>query len=195
MTVGNGLLRILAASALVAAAWPAPGARAEDAPLEAVWTRHAHEFHYAAFMSEYSCSQLEYKLRLLLRTTGARHDVAVTTNCIVVSGASPDATATVTFYTLAPKGPGAVAGGEPAGAAPQPSVDAAWRKVRLADHRPMELTAADCELVEKFRDQLLPMFTTRSIADRSHCRLGEVSAGDIDLQFEVLQARDGAAAR
>jgi hypothetical protein len=81
-----------------------------------------------------------------------------------------------------------VASGEQNGATPQDKVLAVWRKVRISDHRPMDHRAMDCVLVQQSREELLPMFATRSIADRTHCRLAEVSAGNIDLQFEARQA-------
>ena len=61
-----------------------------------------------------------------------------------------------------------------------------WRKVVLHDHFPLALEASDCELVEQFRAELLPFFTTRSIDNRMSCRGGDNDSQGLNLQFEVL---------
>lgn len=173
MRTGEALVSRLALALLIAATFMSRAGHSTDAPTTGVWQKHEYELQYAGFNSAYSCDWLEEKLRLLLKTAGARVDVQIKTHCIEPSGPSPGAAARIVFFTLA-------AGG---GATDTP---AAWRKVSLRDHSPMALEALDCELVAQFRDQLLPLFTTRAMVDRTRCRPGESSSQDIQLAFEVL---------
>ena len=51
------------------------------------------------------------------------------------------------------------------------------------------------ERVEQFRDQVLPMFTTREVNNRTHCVPNELNPGDLDLGFEVLAPQASSAAQ
>ena len=108
----------------------------------------------------------------------------MTSSCIVLNGPSPDATVKMTFYSLAPL---QVADNE--GEPVAKHIPAVWRHVSLRDHSPITLVASDCELVAQFRDQILPLFTSRNIMDRTRCRPGENAAYQLNLQFEALYAR------
>jgi hypothetical protein len=54
----------------------------------------------------------------------------------------------------------------------------------FAVRSPHELGLGDCELVEQFRAQLLPMFTTRGIEDQTTCVPHQDSGSVINLKFE-----------
>ncbi len=149
-----------------------------DAPVAGEWQRHEYTLAFTGFQSAYSCDWLEEKLRLLLRKSGARTDIHISTHCVNPSGPSPGAEAHVTFFTLAPS--------DAAGATP-----ASWRKVSLLDHHPLALEASDCELVEQFRAELLPFFATRAVVNRMHCRSGDNASAGLDLRFEVLAPASG----
>jgi hypothetical protein len=178
-TLGAALLA-LAVSPQVRADSAAPAA-----PVAGAWQRHEISVQYLGFMSAYSCDWLDYKLKMLLRASGARRDVTSTTSCRRISGPSSGAAATLTFYTLSPMGPGA----EPASLNSAPATTAGtWQTVTLRDRSPSDLRASDCELLELFRDQILPAFTTRQVEDRTHCLPGEVLAGAMNLKFEVFEA-------
>ena len=137
------------------------------------WQPHEYTFTFTGIRAAYSCDWLEEKLRLLLKSAGARADIQVHTRCQVPSGPSPGAEAHLAFYALAPAtGPG--------------ETSAVWRKVVLRDHMPLALEASDCELVEQFRIELLPYFTTRAIENRMSCRGVDNDSSGLDLQFEAL---------
>jgi hypothetical protein len=144
-----------------------------DAPVAGEWLQHEYQLTFTGFQSAYSCDWLEEKLRLLLRRSGARTDIHISTHCINPSGPSPGAEARITFFALAPS--------EAASATP-----AVWRKVAVRDHYPLAIEGSDCELVEQFRAEVLPLFTTRAIVNRMRCRGGDDAAAGLDLQFEVL---------
>ena len=58
--------------------------------------------------------------------------------------------------------------------------------MRLAIGSPRELANGDCELVEQFRDVVLPMFTVRSVDDHTTCVPHQESGSTIALGFESL---------
>jgi hypothetical protein len=170
-----GIGALLASCALQSMA-DTPAALAATATGE--WQQHEYQLTFTGFQSAYSCDWLEEKLRLLLRRSGARADIHISTHCVNPSGPSSGAEARITFYTLAPS--------DAAGATP-----AVWNRVVLRDHHPLALEASDCELVDQFRAGLLPLFTTRAIVNHMRCRGGDNASAGLDLQFEVLAPATG----
>lgn len=144
-----------------------------DAPAAGVWQHHDYSLTFTGIHATYSCDWLEEKLRLLLKKAGARADLHIRTHCHEPSGPSPGAEADLSFFALAPA---TDAGDTPV----------VWRKVVLHDHFPLAIEASDCELVEQFRAELLPFFTTRSIVNHMNCRGGDNDSQGLNLQFEVL---------
>jgi hypothetical protein len=140
------------------------------------------------FTSTYSCDGLADKIKVLLLAAGARHDVKSTPGACASGFGRPDkfARADLTFYTLAPLGGDASSGG---GMPPDGKpIDGRWLPVSFADRSPRELTTGDCELVEQFRSNVLPMFTTRNVENHTTCIPHENSGSVISLRFESFAA-------
>jgi hypothetical protein len=152
-----------------------------------VWQKHEYTFTFLGFTSTYSCDGLASKLRVLLIASGARHDAKARPGACASSFGRPDkfARADLTFYTLAPGQSGAVSGATPIGATP---VEGIWQPVSLADRSPRELSRGDCELVDQFRTDVLPMFTTRNVDNHTTCVPNQLSGSVIDLKFESFIA-------
>jgi hypothetical protein len=150
-------------------------------PAQGVWRKHEYSFQYFGFTSTYSCDGLATKLRVLLIAAGARADAKSTSDGCVRGYGRPDkfARARLTFYTLAPLGNGEGA---------SPPINGVWRSVTIADRSPREVALGDCELVEQFRDKLLPMFTTRNVENRMTCVPNQLSGSAINLRFDVFGA-------
>jgi len=153
--------------------------------LPGVWRSHQLEFEYVGFTSTYSCDGLQNKLQVLLRRLGARADAKVSTSgCMRGEGVpSQFVHATLHFATLQPAD---------AGASPVVASDAnapmagSWRAVVLAPHQPRELDAGDCELIEQFRDLILPQFAIRGPHNHIQCVPHQESAGGYSLQLDVF---------
>ena len=147
-----------------------------------VWQKHEYSFAYMGFTSTYSCDGLADKIRLLLITAGARPDAKSQPGACASGFGRPDkfARAELTFYTLAPSGADASSGSKP--------VDGIWRPVSLTDRSPRELSTGDCELIEQFRNNVLPMFTTRNVDDHTTCIPYQNSGSIIGLRFESFTA-------
>jgi hypothetical protein len=144
-----------------------------------VWKKHEYSFQFLGFTTTYSCDGLASKLKLLLIAAGARVDAKSTSGACSRGYGTPDkfARAYLKFYTLAPVGTGDNA---------SPPINGAWRSVALTDRSPRELRLGDCELVEQFRDKVLPMFTTRNVDNRMTCVPNQLSGSVINLKFEVF---------
>jgi hypothetical protein len=146
---------------------------------QGVWQKHDYNFQFLGFTTTYSCDGLASKLKVLLIAAGARADAkSISAGCTRGYGV-PDqfARATLTFYTLAPVGNGENG---------SPPINGVWRSVALGDRSPREVRLGDCELVEQFRDKVLPMFTTRNVDNRMTCVPNQLSGSVINLKFEVF---------
>lgn len=168
----------------LAGAWlPHARASADDAAPPAgpgVWQSHKYSFQFMGFTSTYSCDGLADKLRTLLLAAGARGDAKSQPGACASGFGRPDkfARADLTFSTLAPAQGGAAADAKP--------VAGVWRAVAFTSFSPKNLRLGDCELVEQFRSQVLPMFSTRNVVSNTTCVPHQESGSTIDLKFEVL---------
>ncbi len=146
------------------------------------WQKHQYSFVSMGFTSTYSCDGLADQLKRLLLASGARADVKARPGACPSSFGRPDqlARADLVFYTLTPDTSPKPAEG--------PRVAGSWHAVALAPRSPRELGLGDCELVEQFRAQLLPMFATRNIDDRTTCVPHQDSGSVINLRFESFAA-------
>lgn len=163
-----------------------------SAPVAAEWRMHDVSLTYVGMTALYSCDGLEWKLKLLLKTAGARKDATVRTTCANGMGTpSRFVNAWLHFATLAVPGSPGVPGEkpDPKRAAPEPA-DGDWRPVRFADRKPRDLEAGDCELVEQFDRELLRYFTVRNLESHMACIPHAIRLGGINLAFEVLAAAE-----
>jgi hypothetical protein len=156
---------------------------ANDGGSPGTWQAHKYEFHFMGVTSTYSCDGLGDKLQLMLRLTGARGDTHVAPLCARGFGV-PDklAEAAISFSSLQPTADGSSTN---VGS----TVSGVWRHIELATNRPRELRDGDCELIEQFRDSVLPMFATRNVQTRGECIPNQAS-GFFSLQFDVFAASE-----
>jgi hypothetical protein len=170
---------VLASSAIFASS----AAFADDASPHSpgVWQKHEYSFAFMGFTTTYSCDGLADKLKMLLIASGARPDATARAGACASGFGRPDkfARADLTFFTLAP------AGSDTSESKP---VDGTWIPVTVAPHRPRELAAGDCELVEQFLSNVLGMFTTRNVESHTSCVPHQLSGSGIDLKFETFAA-------
>jgi hypothetical protein len=160
----------------------AAGAASPD-PKEVVahWQKHEIELTYMGFTTRYSCDGLRDKMKLLLKASGARADFKVTTRGCTEPSGRVERFPRVRMVFYAPALPGARDKdvGEP--------VLARWKPVSLMRQQPRDLELGDCELVEQFRDRVLPAFTTRALTSDIHCIPHQLSGTNFRLSYEVLE--------
>jgi hypothetical protein len=172
--------RLLTLGTLVSALLIGAAASADTATPSAAsgnWQQHQSQFDFMGFTTTYSCQGLEDKLKLLLRLNGAGPDLKVNAPCSLGYGV-PDrlAFAYLTFSTLQPGATSPAAAGE-------------WRHVALSPHHPFQLERGDCELIEQFRDKVLPMFATRNLANNVTCVPHQDSGSNFQLSYDVFAPR------
>jgi hypothetical protein len=163
---------------------PWAASQADDVPAKGVWQKHEYRFSFFGFTTTYSCDGLADKLKLLLLAAGARADAKSQPAACTNGFGRPDrfASAYLTFYTLAAAGADQVAD---AG-----TVNGNWRVVKFMPSTPSQLGLGDCELIEQFRDRLLPMFSTRNIDNRTSCVPHQLSGSNFSLAFDSFAAVD-----
>lgn len=147
----------------------------------ATWTRQEVDFTYMGFTTRYSCEGLRDKMRILLEASGVRRDYEVRLGaCSAGPGRVTELPRVrLVFHAAAVPAPGSHDAGEP--------VVARWKQVELSRHRPRQLEAGDCELVEQFRDRVLPALTMRRLESDINCVPHQLSVSSFMLRFEVLE--------
>lgn len=174
---------IACALAVAASGLSSTPARADDGASTSApgtWVSHKYSFQFMGFTSTYSCDGLADKLKTLLLAAGARGDVKSQPGACASGFGRPDkfARADLTFFTLAPA---------QADSAPDAkAVNGAWRPVAFTPLSPRTLRVGDCELVDQFRSQVLPMFTTRNVVSNITCIPHQESGSSIDLKFDAF---------
>jgi hypothetical protein len=158
------------------------------APIAAVWKEQHLNFFYMGRTSRYSCEGLRDKVRAMLLDLGARRDIRVTAlgcadaaararpdspgpslNIVVSTPALPDASAK-------PLRPGDLA-----------AVDARFETFTIASDAFLNMSVADCELVEEFSRQILPKLATRNLTQHIACVPLRQSGGRFLVRGEILR--------
>jgi hypothetical protein len=146
----------------------------------AAWTRHEVELLYMGFTTRYTCGGLKSKVKLLLKHLGVREDVKIIERgCEFGYQKVADfPKLKITFWAPAIPEQGDKDPGDP--------VLGVWKPVVIRKNSPKGLEMGDCELVEIFRDRVMPKFVTRSMQGDINCIPHQLVGNRIDLRFEVL---------
>ena len=171
------------AGIVVCALLSAAPALASDSGLEeaaAAWKKHEVDLPYMGFTTRYTCSGLKSKVKLLLKHMGAREDFKIRERgCEYGYQFVADfPRLKIEFYAPELPEPGARDVGEP--------VLGVWKPVVIKKNSPRGLEMGDCELVEIFRDRVMPKFLTRNVQGDVNCIPHQLVGNRIDLRFEVL---------
>ena len=185
-------LRAAAVCLLLFAALPAVAEDSLPGEEPAVWTRHEVDLQYMGFTTRYTCSGLKSKVKLLLKHMGVREDVKLLERgCEFGYQKVADfPRVKITFWAPTLPKMGDKDPGDP--------VLGVWKAVTIKRNSPKGLDMGDCELVELFRDRVMPKFLVRDLQGDVNCIPHQLVGNRIDLRFEVLtgvQSVDDAAAR
>lgn len=156
-------------------------ASAQDAVL-AAWKRNQVEFTYMGFTTLYTCDGLKGKVKSLLRHLGARDDMQVTmSGCEFQPGdIARLPRVRLDFHVPVPRESGTRDAGLP--------VPAEWKTLVIKRDEPRNLDVGDCELVEQFRDHVLPAFATRQLTGQLSCVPHQLSGSRFNLRLQSLVA-------
>jgi hypothetical protein len=159
-----------------------PAAAADSGPEEvaAAWTRQEVDLVYMGFTTRYSCAGIKSKIRALLKHMGARPDIKITERgCEFGYQYVADfPRLKIEFYIPTLPAQGDRNAGDP--------VLGVWKPVIIKRNAPKGIEFGDCELVEIFRDRVLPKFLTRNVKGDVNCIPHQLVGNRIDLRFEVL---------
>lgn len=210
-TLATGATAAAASGPAPAAATPVAEAKVESGR----WRQHDVSFTYSGFTSKYSCDGLAERVKWLLRELGARKDFQVSTySCADPHGGPTEfPRVRLRFATLEPGAGTPESAAAPAAASyghvigreaprlPPPAaggiggtarelsgdpVPGVWQTVRFDRRRPRSLEPGDCELLEQFRDRVLPLFTTRAVVDGVRCIPYQLLGTSLKLEVEVF---------
>ena len=144
----------------------------------AVWIQKEVQFTYMGFTTHYTCDGLRDTVREMLLQLGARKDdlKVYEQPCSRPERPDPFPGVKIKMSVLQPA----------AGASDAPTVDAYWKPIKLP-YRAVGLDAAgQCELLEQFKQKVLPLFTTRNVDLRASCVPHQLEPLGTSLQAEVL---------
>jgi hypothetical protein len=152
-----------------------------EPPQPAVWTPKEVQFTYMGFTTHYTCDGLRDTVKDMLLQLGARKDDLK----VYEQPCSGDPDRPNPFPGVKIK----MSVLTPAPSTPSPdtqTVPAHWKTVKLP-HRETGINAAgQCELLEQFKDKILPLFTTRKVDLHASCVPHELEPLGTNLQAEVL---------
>ncbi len=180
---------VVAVAALLGApAWGAEesGAASTEsgaaAPTEAaVWTPKEIQFTYMGFTTHYTCDGLRDTVKEMLLQLGARKDdlkVYEQPCSGLPDRPNPFPGVKIKMSVLTPA-PSAPTDGTQ-------TVPAQWKKVKLPYRESALNAAGQCELLEQFKQKILPLFTTRNVDLRATCVPHQLEPLGTQLQAEVL---------
>ena len=188
--LGTSLLSATATVVAFGALLGAPAWGAEEsgqqgdqaAPKElAVWTPKEVQFTYMGFTTHYSCDGLQEDIRQMLLQLGARKsDLKVYEQ--PCSGPPdrpnpfPGVKIKMSVLTPAPASESDVSH----------MVQAHWKTVKLPYRETGINAAGQCELLEQFKQKILPLFTTRNVDLVATCVPHQLSPLGTKLQADVL---------
>jgi hypothetical protein len=181
-----GAAAVLAVGALAGApAWGAEeNGAAATAPTEAaVWTPKEVQFTYMGFTTRYSCDGLRDTVRDMLLQLGARKDDLK----VYEQPCSGDPDRPNPFPGVKIK----MSVLTPAPTTPTPdtqTVQAQWKTVKFPHRETLINGAGQCELLEQFKQKVLPLFTTRNVDLKADCVPHQLEPLGTQLTAQVLVA-------
>lgn len=177
----SGTAAAVVAACLSAPVWAVDAAAAAPVPTEpAVWTQKEVQFTYMGFTTHYTCDGLRDTVREMLVQLGARKsDLKVYEQpCSRPDRPDPFPGVKITMSVL-----------QPAPATPNgdsPVVEGYWKPIKLPFRATNLDAAGQCELLEQFKQQVLPLFTTRNVDLHAGCVPHQLEPLGTALKAEVL---------
>lgn len=167
----------------VAAAQPAPVGN----PIAAVWKERHVDFVYSGRTARFSCDGLRDKVRALLLDLGARRDVKIAANTCRdgtrVHAESMQPSLSIVFS--APALPDAAA--KPLRAGDLVATDARFETFTITSDAFRNMGIGDCELVEEFARQILPLLAARDVKQHIQCAEFQESGNRFWVKGQILR--------
>jgi hypothetical protein len=145
-----------------------------------VWQSHELTFNYLGATPTYSCNGLQHVLTGLLKKAGAGPDISVLPGPCARGFTVPEQLlhARLRFSTLSPAAStDSVASGN--------RRNGSWHHVTIEAHDPV-LQGGNCELVQEFKQKVLPLFATRNVQANLPCIPYQDIGYFFSLSFDVF---------
>ncbi len=146
------------------------------------WQPHKLTFNYIGISPTYSCEGLQQNLSYLLSRAGVRLDGPVVPESCPRGFGQPSSlvSARLRFSNLKPVGDGdSNAGGA--------TVPGTWRQVTIQPQTSdFTLHGGDCELVQEFKDVVLPLLAVRNVKSNLFCIPHQTNGFQFSLSFQVF---------
>ncbi|MGB6488054.1 MAG: hypothetical protein WBE91_14335 [Steroidobacteraceae bacterium] len=181
MSLVRSILRVTSAAAAATFLAAVPALAAAQDSVTAVWVPKHIEFIYQGFTTHYSCGGLQDQIRDMLQKLGAQNLKVLQMGCVRPEGPTVFPGVNVTMSVLVPSSSAEASKAKSSG----PPVQAQWKKVVLMPVNSGYNEEGNCELIEQFKQQFLPLFTTRKIDYGSSCVPYQLTLGT-HLSAEVL---------
>jgi len=145
--------------------------------VEAQWQVYQIRLYYSGISTQYTCDAIERKLTRLLVLLGARNDARVESSCVdhstdlrsrYVKRIQRSQRLNLSFAMPVPADKTDIS---------REVIPAEWRKARVAGKLSRYLSAADCELLEHFRRQVLPYLLIQGGTKVLHCSKHQAEYG------------------
>lgn len=181
MSLVRSILRVTSAAAAATFLAAVPALAAAQDSVTAVWVPKHIEFIYQGFTTHYSCGGLQDQIRDMLQKLGAQNLKVLQMGCVRPEGPTVFPGVNVTMSVLVPASSAEASKAKSSG----PPLQAQWKKVVLMPVNSGYNEEGNCELIEQFKQQFLPLFTTRKIDYGSSCVPYQLTLGT-HLSAEVL---------
>lgn len=181
MSLVRSILRVTSAAAAATFLAAVPALAAAQDSVTAVWVPKHIEFIYQGFTTHYSCGGLQDQIRDMLQKLGAQNLKVLQMGCVRPEGPTVFPGVNVTMSVLVPASSAEASKAKSSG----PPLQAQWKKVVLMPVDSGYNEEGNCELIEQFKQQFLPLFTTRKIDYGSSCVPYQLTLGT-HLSAEVL---------
>ena len=171
----------VAVACLSAPVWAVDATVAAPVPTEpAGWTQKEVQFTYMGFTTHFTCDGLRDTVREMLVQLGARKDdlKVYEQPCSRPDRPDPFPGVKIKMSVLQP------APATPGGDAP--IVEGFWKPIKLPFRATGLDAAGQCELLEQFKQQVLPLFTTRNVDLHAGCVPHQLEPLGTELKAEVL---------
>ncbi len=181
MSLVRSILRVTSAAAAATFLAAVPALATAQDSVTAVWVPKHIEFIYQGFTTHYSCGGLQDQIRDMLQKLGAQNLKVLQMGCVRPEGPTVFPGVSVTMSVLVPSSSAEASKAKSSG----PPLQAQWKKVVLMPVNSGYNEEGNCELIEQFKQQFLPLFTTRKIDYGSSCVPYQLTLGT-HLSAEVL---------
>ena len=149
--------------------------------VEAQWEVKQVRFRFIGMSTAYTCDSMENILKRLLRLLGARDDARAESRCIGSNGPTRVHRVKLAFAIprLADKTD-----------ISREIVPAEWQEVKITGRSSRHLDSGDCELIEQFDRQVLPLFQVSKLNKRIRCVPSRSEFNNLSLKMHVLKVLD-----